>query len=416
MSRPEGEGWPAARAPRHEIHALLRRIADEAHRNLRNESARPQLDHLLVDRGLLPARIQQARLGYIPPGAAPIRDMVIAAGGNLETARAGGLLRLRNEAVDRAARAANVPKDDAARSAWLEANSQSRPGWYADYYHQYLDPSPTGETNAPAGHWLTMPLWACDEDGQAVCHGIQLRSCYGAERIGKRGRYRNPPVTVATPVAAPLAGLVEDEALLRIPYHPLVVCEGGYDRLAIVEALTQMYGEKRPAVIALGTTAAVWGDPRGDSPGLSLSSLTPRSVILWTDTDKPGLASRTTLSAAFAARGHDVKIVRHELEGEAKDPSEMWVRNREGFEAAWETGLGYSALDWQMDLAPALPQGTDGALHRLMERLDAAMAVAPPVRTLRWTKALAQRVGVDFEVVLAWSKAQRPPGQGERRP
>lgn len=403
--------WPKPEADRAAQFALLRLVVEASHRLLRGRSGHGALQHLLKERGLSPRTIREARLGYIPPGSASVRDLVLEVGGSLETARAAGLLRLRGRAVEAAARRAGV--DESARpedvAVWLMKESPRHPEWYSDYYQQRFDGPAGGEGLARGGHWLVMPVWTRDDDGAAACYGLQLRSCHAGENIGKGGRYRNPPVTPLMPRGAPLAGLVEDARLWSDSSRPVVVCEGGYDRLALVEALGQWYGpEGRPAVIALGTTEAVWTQPEGQE--LTLASLPPRRVILWSDADAPGVKSRLVLSGGFAARGHEVHVVRQELVSAGKDPSDCWVSDQTAMAEAWRAGKDYSALDWGLgvDTGPGEP-----SLFERMRQLDIATLVTPADATLRRAQGLSRRLGVTLEAVLAWKadlSAPRPSG------
>lgn len=263
--------------------------------------------HVLDGKRKLPkALVVREGIGYMPEGRNGFVKMLKGLSLSLETGVAAGLLKRdeKKAAKTFAKRRGAPPSNTAELSAFFRDTCAEDSFYYRDY-HMIIPDRPDGQdgpVDALHGDWLTIPIRIPTPGGVKI-GGWQLRSNRQTAQIGKQGRYRNPVNTIGMTWNQTLIGLGDDGPLQDKEGHT-IVCEGYFDRLAVVAAL-ESRGPRTSAVLALGGIAV-----RGrtdDAIGV-LGKVTAPKVSLLLDNDGPGLDAVLKVGPLWAQRGQFVNV------------------------------------------------------------------------------------------------------------
>jgi hypothetical protein len=347
------------------------------------EVGEPGLEHLRGVRGLPERAILEHGFGFMGEGWRSLVDHVAADPGvTLEQAADARL-------VDRNARAAadafrarfgRPPASEVELAGFFRESLQNHPRYYLDYPRIAL-----ADGKRLPGLFLTIPVQVIDaESGEARVAGFQYRTVRPKEALSPRApSYMSPRSSPLLVWKRNLMGLAESRPQMRVS-REVILCEGKFDQVPVIEALRALPPERRPAVVALGGLSA--GSSAAGEDGALASTLralhengVQRARLLLDEGSENEARAILTLGSALLASRIDVRVARiadahREEEGGSppKDPGELFVRSggeerlREVLEHGCARTLGGFAGEW-ISSRLAQDSGSGGLWFRLRQ-------------------------------------------------
>jgi hypothetical protein len=448
--KPEKQEAPRLALPpsatRAEIYEVNRRVQGLFRRGIEKDSAAEARRHLAEDRGLPDDLVQSEGLGYCGEGKTTLVSWARREGLSLEALVDAGLLKRSHYLARQAYREKHGREAEGSEqlSEFFLAECRERDAFY--YNFPALE---TPEGKFKYGCWLTIPLRVRDEQGQMQIAGFQFRSMRPTSEIGKGGRYRSPQRAYAADGTQvidwqqTLIGLAEQAEQVRTSGRA-VLCEGKFDQLAVLLAVSHWPEQERPGVLALAgvSSRGAAGESAQEQAGVLavLQQMGCRHATLWLDEDESG--TRAILGQApalrrpeyqgtlgvgprIAALGIHVSVARMAdaalAEGRAvKDPGELLVAGGAAaiervLRGAASRGLiSFAAERLEVEMAGAAAGGQLFQRLRLLDRLLPTLGCMPEAVRDAAVRRVAEATGVPAPAVREALAPRVRAGQSQR--